>query len=388
MEATFSKRLKWRAEAWAHSAVAAVVGRLPAESVFRFGEFVGKLIWPLMKGRQQTIARNLRISGQWQPGGEELEVAARRNFVRTVANLMSSSVSKNLPPERYGEILEAENPELLEEAVAKGNGVILLLAHMGNWELLTRLHRTFSEDTKSGAFYRPLNNPILNERVLKEREADGTRLFSKRDSLHYVSGFLRENGVIGILADQRVGVKGEVASFFGRVTRVSPLPSLLARRCKSEVLALSLKTIEPGKWRACYHRVEQPYHSANCMRGLEEAMRVSPIDIFWLQERWKLYVGRKRALDTWLKKPEVRGEKPHRALIWKRESEAALQLTAEWLHGDVEYEEAIGKAVTELEVIDRSKTLPLDLVFAFSGGKDLKREAKRLGIPVISVIPG
>ncbi len=80
------------------------------------------------------------------------------------------------------------------------------------------------EIEKTGGFYRPLNNPILNERVLREREGDGSRLFSKRDSLHHVSGFLRENGVVGILADQRVGKQGELVEYFGRLTRASPLP--------------------------------------------------------------------------------------------------------------------------------------------------------------------
>jgi KDO2-lipid IV(A) lauroyltransferase len=89
-----------------------------------------------------------------------------------------------------------------------------------------------------------------------ERQADGARMFSKRNSLHHVSGFLRENGVVGILADQRVGWQGELVPFFGRLTRVSPVPSLLARRCKSEVLALSFRTVAPGTWSARYHPVE------------------------------------------------------------------------------------------------------------------------------------
>lgn len=219
-----------------------------------------------------------------------------------------------------------ENPELLEEAVAEGRGVILLLAHMGNWELLTRLHRFFPKGTKSGAFYRPLNNLILNERVLKEREADGTRLFSKRDSLHLVSGFLRENGVVGILADQRVGLQGEVVPFFVRLTRASPLPSLLARRCKSEVISLSLRTVAPGKWSARYHRVHKPYNSANCMEALERAMMVSPMDVFWLQERWKVYLRAGIPFGNWFKKEDARGLKAHRGLVWRKAGEEALQL--------------------------------------------------------------
>jgi len=383
MEAGFVKKLKWRIEAGAHSAVSAVFRQLPAETVFALGEFLGRVIWPFLGTRRKTIERNLRIAGV--VGAEECEAAARKSFIRTVANLMCSNVSANLRGEDIGELLEVENPELLAEAVAKGKGVVLLLGHMGNWELLTRLRRTFPEGTKIGGFYRPLNNPILNERALAEREADGARMFSKRDSLHHVSAFLREAGVMGILADQRVGVLGELVPFFGRLTRASPVPSLLARRCKSEMLALSFRTIAPGKWSARYHEVEKPYVSANCMKALERALKVSPFDVFWLQERWKVYIGRKVSPVEWLGDMEARGEKPHRALVWVKDGEKDFTLPAACMHPDINYEFAVGKEINELAAIDGSQALPIDYILTFSKHPGLRAKARELGIRVYPV---
>jgi len=230
-----------------------------------------------------------------------------------------------------------------------------------------------------------LNNLILNERVLKERQADGATLFSKRDSLHQVGAFLRENGVIGILADQRVGMQGEVVSFFGRLTRVSPLPSLLVRRCKSEVLALSLTTVAPGKWLGRYHKVEKPYHSANCMKALEVAMRVSVTDVFWLQERWKVYLANSLNPSRWLKKDEFRGEKPHRALVWQTANGPAPELPDGWQHGDIEWEFSIGRAPGDLEEIDRSQPLPIDFIVIYQKNRLLRKFAKQLRIPVVEL---
>ncbi len=383
MEAGGVKKAKWRIEAWAHSAVAALFRLLPAETVFVIGELLARAIWPFMKARRNMIARNLRIAGA--VGAEESESAARTSFIRSVANLMCSSVSANMRGEDIGEVLEVENPELLEEAAAKGKGVMLLLAHMGNWELLTRLHRTFPEHVKIGGFYRPLDNPILNERVLRERQADGARMFSKRDSLHLVSGFLRENGVVGILADQRVGWQGEVVPFFGRLTRASPVPSLLARRCKSEVLALSFRTVTPGKWSARYHAVEKPHTTANCMAALEKAMKVSLIDVFWLQERWKVYIGEAFSPVKWLDDIQTRGEKPHRVLVWAQDGEKDLPLPQSCLHPDIMHEYAVGKEVNELEKIDRLQALPIDYILTFSEHPGLSGKARELGIQVYPV---
>lgn len=383
MEAGFVKKLKWRAEAGAHSAVAAVLRQLPAETVFAIGEFLGRAIWPFMNGRRRTIERNLRIAGE--VGAEEGEAAARTSFIRTVANLMCSSVSANMKGEDIGQLLEVENPELLAEAAAKGKGVMLLLAHMGNWELLTRLHRTFPEGLKIGGFYRPLNNPILNERVLRERQADGARMFSKRDSLHHVSGFLRENGILGILADQRVGRQGELVSFFGRLTRASPVPSLMARRCKSEVLALSFRTVAPGKWSARYHLVEKPHTTANCMKALEAAMKVSMVDVFWLQERWKVYIGKKTSPVKWLGDMEARGEQPHRVLVWAKAGEKDMPLPPACLHPDIIHEHAIGQEVDGLEAINASQALPIDYILTFSKHPGLREKARALGIRIYPV---
>lgn len=383
MVAGFGKRLGWRLEAFGHSLMAAFMRLLPAEDVFRFGEFVGKLMWPMVNLRKRIIVRNLRIA--YAPlGTAEVEKMARDSFIRSVANLLSSSISPKARGGKIEEMLEIENPELLEEACAQGRGVVLLLAHMGNWELLTRMNHFFPKGTKSGAFYRPLNNLILNERVLKMREANGTRLFSKRDSLHQVSGFLKDNGIIGILADQRAGMQGEVVSFFGRLTRASPLPSLLVRRCKSEVLALSLRTIAEGKWSARYHKVEKPYHSENCMKALEQAMKVSWPDVFWLQERWKLYVRRRITPQRWLIKDGITGEKPHRAVYWLGANESPPTLKDEFIHADFEWEFVSGKHPQELEDIDCSKPLPIDFILVTKPDKELQRAADHLAIPIMT----
>jgi Kdo2-lipid IVA lauroyltransferase/acyltransferase len=385
MAESFSKRLSWRVEAAAHSAVAALMRLLSAESVFIFGEFLGEVVWPLMKKRQKTIARNLRIATEGKYSPDEIDVMAQRSFVRTVANLLCSSVSAKAAGEDLTELLEVENPEVMAEALAEGNGVVLLLSHMGNWELLTRLKAFDTGIENLGGFYRPLNNPILNERVLRERQFDGSRLFSKRDSLHIVSGFLKDNGVVGILADQRVGFQGKVAGFFGRLTRSSPLPSLLARRCKSEVLALSMVTVEPGKWKARYHRVEKPYTTVSCSEALERAMKVSMEDVFWLQERWKVYFSEAVPPTKWLEKAEARGRSPHRALVWMSEEEKDMELPAGCIHGDIVNERCVGAQPWDLENIDRSKPLPVDYILTFSDDKDLTKAAKELGIPVYPV---
>jgi KDO2-lipid IV(A) lauroyltransferase len=335
------KTLQWRLECLAHSALEAIVSVLPGPLVFRFGEALGSLAWYFLSQRRKIVLRNLRIAFAGEKELPEIRRMARETFRRSGANLVSVAHTARLAPDELGKVIHIENRELLEQALATGKGVVLLLAHMGNWELLSRLVHLFPPGSKTGAFYRPLNNPLLDARVLARRQADGTRMFSKRDPFHQVTGFLREGGIVGVLADQRVGMQGEVVPFFGRLTRTSPLPSLLARRAKAEVLALSLVTERPGKWKAVFLPVEKPYTTPHCVAALEKAMKAAPTDVFWLQERWKVFVKRFRPFGKWLEPMEHQAAKPHRALIWLANVPDSWRPPENWFHPDVIYEAAI-----------------------------------------------
>lgn len=385
------KRWKWRLEYLAQTAFEKLAGALPGPLVFRLGEALGGVAWHFMKSRRQIVLRNLRIAFAGEFELPELGKMARESFRRTGANLLSALHTTRLGAAEVAEIVTVSHPEAVDEALSRGPGVVLLPSHMGNWEILTRIHRRLPPGHANGAFYRPLNNPLLDARVLAQREAEGCRLFSKRDSFHQASGFLREGGILGILADQRVGRQGELVSYFGRLTRASPLPSLLARRSKVRVLAMSLATISPGKWRVGYHAPADPIGTAGCMDAIERAIRTSPLDYFWLQERWKVHISATRNIREWLGEDGKTGAKPHRAVLWLPGTPAGWSLPEEWTHPDVIYEilraddPKDGSLDARLETLDRSAVLPIDYILTCNASKDLVRVARHQSIPLVSL---
>jgi Kdo2-lipid IVA lauroyltransferase/acyltransferase len=337
---TLSKTLKWRLECMGHSLVEMMAGCLPGPLVYRLGESLGSLACTIMPRRRKMVLRNLRIAFAGEKSPTELDEMVRQTFRRTGGNLISAAHTSSLSPAALAEVIKIENFQLFQDAISQGKGVVLLLAHMGNWEVLSRMIHLFPQGTKTGAFYRPLNNLLMDQRVLDRRQSDGTRMFSKGDNPLHVSAFLRAGGVVGILADQRAGHQGDPIRFFGRQTRASPLPSLLARRAKSAVLALSVVTVEPGKWKAVFHPVELPYSTKNCMEALEHAMKSSPVDVFWFQERWRIYLKPSYTIRDWLPSDALRSQsgKHHRALLWLFDAPDDWSPPQEWNHPDVDYE--------------------------------------------------
>lgn len=405
------KPLQWRLEYLAHAVVEFLASILPGPWIFRIGEWLGDLAWHLFPKRRRTVIRNLRIAfaGEKDPG--EIHRMARESFRRAGANLISTAHTARLSPAQLRKVLKLENLFLLEETLASGRGVVLLLAHMGNWEVLCRLIHFFPPGSRAGAIYRPLNNTLLDHRVLARRQKDGTRMFSKRDPFHQITGFLREGGIVGVLADQRVGRQGEVVRFFGRTTRASPLPCLLARRSRSTVLALSLVSDGPGKWKAQLSAVPTPGTTAGCMAALESAMKASPLDVFWLQDRWQVKVRAKFPPGTWLgTETPAEGEKPLRALLWLAGIQNPREIPEAWRHPAVTYEVALApgqalpawldnstpvhrvesqddarKIVTRIEAIDTSAILPLDFILTPMKCKPLTRACHDLELAVVTL---
>lgn len=376
---------------------------------FRLGEWLGTLAWHLYPARRKVVMRNLRIAFAGEMSAAELESLARENFLRTGGNLVSVAHTARVKPERLGDVVKIRNPELLHETLAQGRGLVLLLSHMGNWELLSRIVHFFPKGAATGAFYRPLNNPLLDRRTLQRREADGTRMFSKGDNPLQVAAFLRDGGTVGILADQRVGPKGDLVRFFGRLTRASPLPALLARRAKSPVLALSLVTVAPGRWEVEFIPVEGRPDTPACMAAIEKAMKASPADVFWMHERWKAYVRPRHAPQDWLEDGSSVPDKRHRALWWLADAADGWEASPAWLHPDIRCEAVLrdgqhvpawlppdavvhrsrpshkSGVLETLRGIDAADILPLDYVVAPLASMELRRACEAEQIRVISL---
>lgn len=403
------KLLKWRMECLGYSLIEAFACLLPGPWVFRLGEAIAGVVWHFMPKRRKMILRNLRIAFAGEYDLPTLRKMAKASFCRTGGNLISAAYTAKISPEKLSKVIHIENLELIEKPIKEGRGVVLLLSHMGNWELLSRLVHLFPEGAKTGAFYRPLNNEIMDARVLARRQADGTRMFSKRDPFHQVTGFLRDGGVVGILADQRMAMQGELIHFFGRLTRASPLPSLLARRAKAEVLALSLTTERPGKWRAVFLPVESPPTTTHCMAALEAAMKTGPMDVFWLQERWRIRLNSAHMMEHFLGKDAGDGRKPHRALLWLIGVPESWSVPRSWLHPDVVYEVALTSGhplpswlpestrvhhvksglnppayADAINEIDESAELPLDYILTDQISGELFKFCRQQAIPVFS----
>lgn len=264
---------------------------VPARWIDVWGCWLGSCAYHLLPSRRKTVIRNLRIVLSGSTQNPDIELLARETFRRTGANLLGGIRCMMMSEKELVRHVSLEGAELVRDTLkSHPHGAIFVLSHMGNWEILARITDLISPRTPAGAFYRPLNNPWMNRMQRKRRQQSGTELFSKNESFTRACKLLRDGGMLGILSDQNAGRSGCLAAFFGRPTSCSPLPELLQRRTGAAMFYISMCRDAPAHWHIhiTQHPESEPCTTRHIMHRVEKALLLSPVDGFWMHDRWKL----------------------------------------------------------------------------------------------------
>ena len=271
----------------------AVAATLPLPVLFAFGQFLGVCAW-IFSGKYRRLAtRNLEIAFANEKSPRELRQLVRRHFCRLGANLLGSAKLTQMPPEKILQRVEVKNIEAMAREFRAGVPVVLILSHLGTWEVFAQLMPKFVGFVRNASVYQGLGNPFIDEHVRRTRSQTGLELFDRHDGFEPVIELLRSGGGVGVLSDQHAGDHGVWTPFFGRLASTSPLPALLAKRTRAALIAAGVYTTGPARWRMVFtERFDQTGASVAVLTSkinevIEQQIRCAPEDWFWVHNRWK-----------------------------------------------------------------------------------------------------
>ena len=266
---------------------------LPLPVIWQTGRVIGRIGSMLFPGYKHLVRRNLDIAFGHDRSEAELDWLTREHFATLVANLLSSLKVSYMSEKDVLARLETRGMDKVNILLREGKGLIYALCHMGNWEVLSQTN-IMGPGVKSASMYQALGNPYLNAHILRRRSRSVCTLFDRKDGFLTPARWLREGNVLGILADQHAGDGGVWCPFFGRLASTTTLPALLSRRTGAPLVTLSVETIGPARWRiVCGEPVSMTkgmnvdMTTAYLNQMLEEGIRRSPADWFWVHNRWK-----------------------------------------------------------------------------------------------------
>jgi lipopolysaccharide heptosyltransferase II len=218
---------------------------------------------------------------------------ARRNFQRLSTNLLSSIKLSAALFETLKKRIVIENFEVLDRHLRAGRPVVLVLSHLGNWELIAQIVPRLLHGFRISTVYQKLENRFIDQYVHRLRAHTGAELFDRKEGFQKPIELLRAGGLIGILSDQHAGDHGLWVPLFGRLASTSPLPALLAKRTNAVIVAAALYTDGVARWRLVVEpaldtkneSVESLTFKTNEI--IAQQVRRAPEDWFWLHNRWK-----------------------------------------------------------------------------------------------------
>jgi heptosyltransferase II len=273
----------------------AIAATLPMRLLFAVGQFLGFCAWLFSRKYRRLAERNVAIAFANEKKPREMRRLVRRHFQRLGANLLCSVKLTAMPPKRILRRVEVDNIEAMDRQFRAGVPVVLVLSHLGTWELFAQLMPEFVGYVRNGSVYQKLGNRFIDAHVRRTRGQTGLELFDRQQGFQPVIDLLRSGGGVGVLSDQHAGDHGLWTPFFGKLASTSPLPALLAKRTRAALIAAGVYTIGPARWRLVFtERFDPPKGDASVAtltseinQIIEQQIRVAPEDWFWVHNRWK-----------------------------------------------------------------------------------------------------
>lgn len=206
----------------------ALVRRLPEPVVtlaFRLG---ADLAWGRRGGGVRQYEANLR---RIRPDADERELrqlsrAGMRSYLRYWSEVF------RLPdwsPERIRTAFVLVHEERMWEHLRAGNGLVVALPHMANWDLAGAWAATVGAPVSTVA--ERLKPEELYDRFLSYRTALGMEIFPLTgggDVLRDLVDRVRAGRMVPLLADRDIRASGVEVRFFGETITMPPGPALLA----------------------------------------------------------------------------------------------------------------------------------------------------------------
>jgi KDO2-lipid IV(A) lauroyltransferase len=185
----------------------------------------------------------------------------------------------------------------ISEALTLQKGIILISAHLGNYEMAWQFVPCYLDMQMAGVA-KKLRNVRLNRLIHGIRTRFGNKIIYKKGALPEMVQTLRQGSMVAILMDISRRFDGVEVNFFGRRATATPAAALLGLRCKSPIIpAFCHRTaqgtliveIEPPveMQRTKDLRVDLQTNTQRITDRVERAIRRYPEQWNWMLKRWK-----------------------------------------------------------------------------------------------------
>ena len=267
---------------------------LPLRILYVIADVTFCLVFYVFRYRWQVVMDNLRRSFP-DKSDAEIRVIAKR-FYRYLCTLTFEGFKTlTISKRRLVRRAELEVPKWLDAYRERGQNVVIVTAHYGNWEwgsfalaLMTRF--------KAAGVFLPHRNPYVTRGMVTSRQRFGGSMIIAKDVRRFLAEEHERPLLTAFVVDQSPGnpMKSHWVDFMGRQTAFSMGPAKLAVRLGYPVVFGWAEPMKRGSYRIELEVLEdnptskRPEEITQAFAArLEKLIRRRPEFWLWSHRRWK-----------------------------------------------------------------------------------------------------
>lgn len=279
---------------------------LSYRAAIRFAKRLGQLVYHLDRRHRKVALDNLRHAYS-ELSEEEREEMVRAMYVHLCTMFVEIlHLPRRLTVRHRKNYLDMHDGDKVMKAICSNRPVLLVTGHFGNWEISSwTLGLTFP----TYAIAREIDNPYIDNFIRQFRERTRQRILAKRGEFDRIEAVLAQGGVLGTLADQDAGSRGQFVEFFGRPASTHKAVALLAIEHNVVMVVVGTPFLEnrevrgqwfgsPGRYEVLVEDVIDPEDyqdrpdaiaaiTERFTQAWERMVRHAPEQYFWVHRRWK-----------------------------------------------------------------------------------------------------
>jgi len=207
---------------------------LPLKIVYGLAVFCSDIHYMFADKDRRFVRGNLKVIFPEKSEREirRIRIKMARNFAKYLVDFFRFS---KLDLEYMKKNMKIENAHFFKEALSKGKGVIILSAHLGNWELgavaVALLGHPF------WAVVLPHKHKYVDRFFNAQRESKGVKVIPLGSGVvRLCLDALKKNGLLALVGDRDFSESGIVVDFFGKPSIFPKGPAALALNTGAVIL--------------------------------------------------------------------------------------------------------------------------------------------------------
>lgn len=194
-------KIKYYISYWLYSFLVEAFSIMPFWMIYSLSNWISVLLRKVFHYRRDIVRGNLKLSFP-EKSDEELQEIERLTYLNLTDILLETIKMPSLHPDELTKRFHFIPDRGIEEAILQKKSIVVASAHFGNWEWGALAAPSIVAPLQAIGFYKPLSNPLIDQKERNNRGRYGLSLFSMFQTTKTFNINRKQPSAFFLIADQ------------------------------------------------------------------------------------------------------------------------------------------------------------------------------------------